>query len=249
MHIDFENKTVVVTGGTRGIGAATVEAFLESGARVYATGTDLQVLNELNDSAKSKTKPVEYLYLDFTLPDSVSECLGILSKLDRIDVLVNNAGVNKINPIDEIAEEDWDWINAVNLRGPFLITKMLAKKMKEQKSGRIVNISSIFGVVSKGKRAAYSTTKWGLIGLTKAIALDLAPDNILVNVVSPGFVDTELTRRVLGEEGIDELVGKIPQLRLANCKEIAKTVLFLASEHNTYITGQNIIVDGGFTSA
>jgi|ETNmetMinimDraft_20_1059909.scaffolds.fasta_scaffold26967_2 3-oxoacyl-[acyl-carrier protein] reductase len=249
MHIDLENKTVVVTGGTRGIGAATVEAFLESGARVYATGTDLQVLNELNESAKSKTKPVEYLYLDFTLPDSVSECLGILSKLDRIDVLVNNAGVNKINPIDEIAEEDWDWINAVNLRGPFLITKMLAKKMKEQKSGRIVNISSIFGVVSKEKRAAYSTTKWGLIGLTKAIALDLAPDNILVNVVSPGFVDTELTRRVLGEEGIDELVGKIPQLRLANCKEIAKTVLFLASEHNTYITGQNIIVDGGFTSA
>ena len=249
MHIDLENKTVVVTGGTRGIGAATVEAFLESGARVYATGTDLQVLNELNESAKSKTKPVEYLYLDFTLPDSVSECLGILSKLDRIDVLVNNAGVNKINHIDEIAEEDWDWINAVNLRGPFLITKMLAKKMKEQKSGRIVNISSIFGVVSKEKRAAYSTTKWGLIGLTKAIALDLAPDNILVNVVSPGFVDTELTRRVLGEEGIDELVGKIPQLRLANCKEIAKTVLFLASEHNTYITGQNIIVDGGFTSA
>jgi len=249
MHIDLENKTVVVTGGTRGIGAATVEAFLESGARVYATGTDLQVLNELNESAKSKTKPVEYLYLDFTLPDSVSECLGILSKLDRIDVLVNNAGVNKINPIDEIAEEDWDWINAVNLRGPFLITKMFAKKMKEQKSGRIVNISSIFGVVSKEKRAAYSTTKWGLIGLTKAIALDLAPDNILVNVVSPGFVDTELTKRVLGEEGIDELVGKIPQLRLANCKEIAKTVLFLASEHNTYITGQNIIVDGGFTSA
>ncbi len=249
MHIDLENKTVVVTGGTRGIGTATVEAFLESGARVYATGTDLQVLNELNESAKSKTKPVEYLYLDFTLPDSVSECLGILSKLDRIDVLVNNAGVNKINPIDEIAEEDWDWINAVNLRGPFLITKMFAKKMKEQKSGRIVNISSIFGVVSKEKRAAYSTTKWGLIGLTKAIALDLAPDNILVNVVSPGFVDTELTRRVLGEEGIDELVGKIPQLRLANCKEIAKTVLFLASEHNTYITGQNIIVDGGFTSA
>ena len=249
MHIDLENKTVVVTGGTRGIGAATVEAFLESGARVYATGTDLQVLNELNESAKSKTKPVEYLYLDFTLPDSVSECLGILSKLDRIDVLVNNAGVNKINPIDEIAEEDWDWINAVNLRGPFLITKMLAKKMKEQKSGRVVNISSIFGVVSKEKRATYSTTKWGLIGLTKAIALDLAPHNILVNVVSPGFVDTELTRRILGDKGIDELVGKIPQQRLANSEEISKTVLFLASEHNTYITGQNIIVDGGFTSA
>ena len=249
MHIDFENKTVVITGGTRGVGAAMVEAFLGSGAKVYATGTDPQVLKELNDSAKFKAKPVEYLYLDFILPDSVSDCLGILSKLDRIDVLVNNAGVNKINPIDEIAEEDWDWINAVNLRGPFLITKMLAKKMKEQKSGRVVNISSIFGVVSKEKRATYSTTKWGLIGLTKAIALDLAPHNILVNVVSPGFVDTELTRRILGDKGIDELVGKIPQQRLANSEEISKTVLFLASEHNTYITGQNIIVDGGFTSA
>jgi 3-oxoacyl-[acyl-carrier protein] reductase len=249
MHISFEDKTIVITGGTKGIGAAMVEVFLESGARVYATGTDLQVLKELNESAKSKTKPVEYLYLDFTLPDSVNDCLEILLKIDRIDVLVNNAGVNKINSIDEIADEDWDWINAVNLRGPFLITKMLAKKMKEQESGRVVNISSIFGVVSKEKRAAYSTTKWGLIGLTKAIALDLAPHNILVNVVSPGFVDTELTRRILGQKGIDELVETIPQQRLANSEEIAKTVFFLASEHNTYITGQNIIVDGGFTSA
>jgi 3-oxoacyl-[acyl-carrier protein] reductase len=249
MHITFDNKTVVVTGGTRGIGAAMVEAFLESGAKVYATGTDLQVLNKLNESEKLKSKPVEYLYLDFTSPDSVNDCLEILSKLDRIDVLVNNAGVNKIDTIDEILDEDWDWINTVNLRGPFVVTKALAKKMKEQKSGKVVNISSIFGVVSKEKRAAYSTTKCGLIGLTKAIALDLAPYNILVNAVSPGFVDTELTRRVLGDKGIDELVGKIPQLRLANCKEIAKTVLFLASEHNTYITGQNIIVDGGFTSA
>jgi len=249
MHIDFDNKTVVITGGTRGIGAATVEAFLESGAKVYATGTDLQVLNELNESEKLKSKPIEYLYLDFTSPDSVNDCLEILSKLDHIDVLVNNAGVNKIDTIDEIVDEDWDWINTVNLRGPFVVTKALAKKMKEQKSGKVVNISSIFGVVSKEKRAAYSTTKWGLVGLTKAMALDLAPYNILANAVSPGFVDTELTRRVLGDKGIDELVGKIPQLRLANCKEIAKTVLFLASEHNTYITGQNIIVDGGFTSA
>lgn len=249
MRINFEDKTIVVTGGTRGIGLAMVEAFLDTGAKVYATGTNREVLRELNESARLKSRMVEYLYLDFTSPDSVNDCLGILSKLDRIDVLVNNAGVNKIDTIDEIADEDWDWINTVNLKGPFLITRTLAKKMREQKSGRIVNISSIFGVVSKEKRAAYSTTKWGLIGFTKAVALDLAPHNILVNVVSPGFVDTELTRRILGEKGIEELVGKIPQRRLANCKEIAKTVLFLASEHNTYITGQNIIVDGGLTSA
>ncbi len=249
MNINFQDKSVVITGGTRGIGAAMVDVFLESGSKVYATGTNRKVLKELNESARSKSRMVEYLYLDFTSLDSVNNCLEILSKLDRIDVLVNNAGVNKLGSVDAISDEDWDWVNNINLRGPFLMTKALARKMKVQQSGKIINIASVFGVVSKTGRAAYSTTKWGLIGFTKAVALDLAPYNILVNAVSPGFVDTELTRRILGEKGIEELVEKIPQQRLANCEEIAKTVLFLASEHNTYITGQNIIVDGGFTSA
>ena len=249
MQINFQGKTVVVTGGTGGIGAALIEAFIETGATVYATGTDKGVLNKLNESARSKSIPIKYLHLDFSSPDSVDDCLKILLKLDSVDVLVNNAGVNKLDTIDEITDDDWDWINAVNLRGPFLVTRALASKMKSQKFGRIINISSIFGVVSKEKRAAYSTTKWGLIGFTKAVALDLAPYNILVNAVSPGFVDTELTREILGDEGIKELIRKIPQQRLADCKEIAKSVLFLASEHNTYIAGQNIIVDGGFTSA
>lgn len=249
MQIDFQGKTVVVTGGTRGIGAAMVETFLAAGAKVYTTGTDVGVLDKLNESARSKSMPIEYLHLDLSSPDSVDDCLKKLLKLDRVDVLVNNAGVNKINAIDEITDDDWDWINAVNLRGPFLVTSSLTQIMKKQWYGRIINISSIFGVVSKEKRAAYSTTKWGLLGLTKAVALDLAPYNILVNAVSPGFVDTELTRQILGDDGIEELITQIPQQRLADCEEIAKTVLFLASEHNSYITGQNIIVDGGFTSA
>ena len=247
MKIDFSNKTVIVTGGTRGIGSAIVELFQQCNAKIIATGTNNSELVKLN--SESKTKNIDYIHLDFDSSDSVQSLLEFLETLGRVDVLVNNAGVNKIDSIHDITDTDWNWINKINLRGPFLLTRAVAKIMKEQNYGRIINVASIFGVVSKEKRVAYSTTKWGLIGLTKAIALDLAPDNILVNVVSPGFVDTELTRRVLGEEGIDELVGKIPQLRLANCKEIAKTVLFLASEHNTYITGQNIIVDGGFTSA
>lgn len=249
MIIDFQEQTVVVTGGTRGIGAAMVKSFLEAGANVYATGTDPEVLSALNESAKAKAQTVSYFHLDFSSPDSVDACMEALSKLDRIDVLINNAGVNKISPIDLIAHEDWDWINTVNLRGPFVVTKRVAEKMKAQKSGRIVNIASIFGVVSKEKRAAYSTTKWGLIGFTKAVALDLAPYNILVNAVSPGFVDTELTMRILGNEGIEKLVEAIPQKRLAGAEEISKTVLFLSSDHNTYITGQNIVIDGGFTSA
>ncbi len=179
----------------------------------------------------------------------VKEFIHSVKKLDDIDVLINNAGVNKIESVTEISEDDWDWINAVNLRGPFLLTQAVSETMKEQNFGKIINISSVFGVISKEKRAAYSSTKWGLIGFTKAAALDLAPFNVQVNAVSPGFVDTDLTRRILGPENMKQLVETIPQGRLAQPEEIAKVVLFLCSEQNTYITGQNIVVDGGFTSA
>jgi len=247
MKIDFSNKTVIVTGGTRGIGAAIVELFQQCNAQIIATGTNTSELESLNQ--ESKGKKMDYIHLDFTSNESVQRFLGFIDKQDRVDVLINNAGVNKIETVDKIKQDDWDWINHVNLRGPFQLTKAVSGLMKKQGQGKIVNIASIFGVVSKSKRAAYSTTKWGLVGLTKATALDLASHNILVNAISPGFVDTELTRQILGEKEIDKLLDAIPQKRLAITKEIAKTVIFLASDHNTYITGQNIIVDGGFTSA
>ena len=247
MKIDFSNKTVIVTGGIRGIGTAIVELFQECNAQIIATGTNTSELESLNQ--ESKGKKTDYIHLDFTSNESIQKFLGHIVKRDKIDVLINNAGVNKIDSIKDIAEDDWDWINNVNLRGPFLLTRAVSKIMQNQGYGRMVNIASIFGVVSKAKRATYSTTKWGLVGFTKAVALDLAPHNILVNAVSPGFVDTELTRRILGEKEIEKLVDTIPQKRLADAGEIAKTVVFLTSHHNTYITGQNIIVDGGFSSA
>ena len=246
MKIDFSNKTVIVSGGTRGIGAALVKLFFNCNAQVIATGTDLEIIKKLNAESEDRIK---YFHLDFASNQSVKACISNIIKLDKIDVLINNAGVNRIDSIDKIEEDDWDWINHVNLRGPFLITKAVSGIMKKKGQGKIVNISSIFGVISKSKRAAYSTTKWGLIGFTKAVALDLAPYNILVNAVSPGFVDTQLTRSILGEKGIKEITETIPQQRLATVEEIAKTVVYLASDHNTYIAGQNIIVDGGFTSA
>jgi 3-oxoacyl-[acyl-carrier protein] reductase len=247
MKIDFSNKTVIVTGSTRGIGAAIVELFQQCNAQVIGTGTNNKELKRLNQV--SKERKTNYIHLDFTSNESVQGFLGFIDKQDRIDVLINNAGVNKIDSIQNVTEDDWDWINNVNLRGPFQLTKAVSGLMKKQGQGKIVNIASIFGVVSKSKRAAYSTTKWGLIGFTKAVALDLAPYNILVNVVSPGFVDTQLTRNILGEKGIKEITETIPQQRLATVEEIAKTVVYLTSDHNTYISGQNIIVDGGFTSA
>ena len=245
MKTEFLNKTVLVTGGTRGIGAAIVKRFYDLNAKVLTTGTDKQLLEKLNETSGSRIK---YLHLDFTSIKSIKGFLLRLVKQNQIDVLVNNAGVNKIDSIDNISEDDWDKINNVNLRGPFQITKAVAKIMKKNQQGRIVNISSIFGVVSKAMRASYSTTKWGLVGFTKAVAVDLAPHNILVNAVSPGFIDTELTRKILGNDGIKEVLESIPQQRLASAEEVAKLVIFLSSNQNSYITGQNIIIDGGFTS-
>mgnify|MGYP001287171071 FL=1 len=245
MKTEFLNKTVLVTGGTRGIGAAIVKQFYDLNANVLITGTDRKLLEKLNDSSGSRLK---YLYLDFTSTQSIKGFILKLEKYNQIDVLVNNAGVNKIDSIDNIIEEDWDNINNVNLKGPFQITKTVSKVMKKNQQGRIVNISSIFGVVSKAMRASYSTTKWGLVGFTKAVAVDLAPYNILVNAVSPGFIDTELTRKILGNNGIKEVVKSVPLKRLAAAEEVARLVVFLSGNQNSYITGQNIIIDGGFTS-
>tara|TARA_B100001250_G_scaffold404844_1_gene421399 strand:- start:55 stop:795 length:741 start_codon:yes stop_codon:yes gene_type:complete len=246
MKIDFSDKTVIVSGGTRGIGAALVKLFFDCNANVIATGTNLENIKRLDKQSEDRIK---YLHLDFTSHHSVKEFINNIVELEKIDVLINNAGVNKIDSIDKIEEDDWDWINHVNLRGAYILTKCISKVMKKKSKGKIVNISSIYGVVSKAKRAAYSTTKWGLIGFTKAVALDLSSYNILVNAVSPGFVNTQLTRSILGEKGMKAISETIPQKRLATVEEIAKTVVFLASDLNTYITGQNIIVDGGFTSA
>ena len=245
--MDFTDKTIIITGGTRGIGAAIASVFCDVGANVVVTGT--KKTEDVSPEVFTRMNKIQYQQLDYSSNESVIEFIHLVNKLDTVDVLINNAGVNKIETITEISVDDWDWINAVNLRGPFLLTQAVAEKMMEKKTGKIINIASIFGVVSKEKRVAYSSTKWGLIGFTKAVALDLAPFNVQVNAVSPGFVDTDLTRQILGHENMKQLIETIPQGRLANPDEIAKVVLFLCSDQNTYITGQNIIVDGGFTSA
>jgi len=247
LNLDFSNKTVIITGGTRGIGAAIMNNFCNAGANVVITGTK-KPEDVITDSPNHRHN-IQYHKLDFSDNKSVKEFINVINKLNKIDVLINNAGVNKVETITEISLDDWDWINAVNLRGPFILTQAVSKKMKDQNFGNIVNIASIFGIVSKQKRASYSSTKWGLIGFTKAVALDMAPFNVHVNAVSPGFVDTELTREILGPKSIKKLGKTIPQGRIAKPDEIANVVLFLCSDLNTYITGQNIVVDGGFTSA
>jgi 3-oxoacyl-[acyl-carrier protein] reductase len=240
-------ETIIVTGGTKGIGAAIVKLLKVQDVRIIATGTQKNQITKLNQGKKDNN--IEYIHLDFREVDSVNKMIERINNEDRIKALISNAGVNKIDYIYDIREEDWDYLMTVNLKGIFLLTKTVSKKMKKQKSGQILNISSIFGVVSKAKRASYSTTKFGLIGFTKGLALDLAPYNILVNALSPGFVLTELTKSILTEDEMSRLSKDVPLQRFAQPEEIAKCVAFLISDDNTYITGQNIIIDGGFVSA
>jgi len=238
--------TVVITGGTRGIGASIASELQKYDATVIATGTNKEEIERLNNS--NSNDRLEYLHLNFLEPESVNQALSYLNKLERVDSLVNNAGINRINPVWDVKEEDWDSLMAVNLKGVFLLTQEIAKHMKHQRMGRILNIASIFGVVSKEKRSTYSTTKFGLLGFTKGAALDLGPYNVLVNAMSPGFVMTELTKSILSESEMLDLAENVPLKRFAQPSEIAKSALFLISEENTYITGQNIVIDGGFVS-
>lgn len=238
---DFSGKVAIVTGGTRGIGRCIAELLLEGGAEVIYTGT--------NQSSEYELKGGRYEQLDFMSDQSTAEFIErVIMSSVGIDILVNNAGININESIDEISDEHWDTIVKINLTGPMKMIRAVARVMnKHGKSGRIVNISSIWGIISKSKRNAYSAAKTGLIGLTRASALDLAPHGILVNALCPGFVNTELTRRMLSKEEMSQLAAEVPLGRFAEVDDIARVALFLCSEYNTYITGQAIVVDGGFT--
>ena len=166
----------------------------------------------------------------------------------KIDILVNNAGINIVNDFHEVSDFEKNQILTLNLYVPISLCQAVLRNMISQEYGRIINISSIWGNVSRPKRVIYGVSKAGLNGLSKSIAVEYGNKNILANSVSPGFTQTELTKKTNTEKEIEEIADKIPLKRLASTNEIAKTVEFLASENNTYITGQNIIVDGGFTS-
>ena len=249
MKLDFTGQTVLVTGATKGIGAAIASAFEEVGASLILTGTHQEQIDDLNRrNAKQGKEHVRWLHANFSSAESTALFLETIEQISPVHVLINNAGTNRISSIDEVSTEDLDSLLSINLRAPLLLCKSISSAMKKMNYGRIVNIASIWSIISKPGRAAYSATKSGLAGMTKAVAIDLAPYDILVNTVSPGFTNTELTKTTLSAEEWERISRQVPVQRFAEPIEIAKTVLFLASNQNTYITAQNIVVDGGFTS-
>jgi len=236
--LEKKKLQAVVTGASRGIGYAIAQKLLSDGCEVTATGTSEN--GNCPDGA-------EYHPVDF-LNDSDVETFCQFLQSRNIDILINNAGINKIGEFSNISLQDFDDILRVNLRAPFQLCQAVIPNMRNNNWGRIVNITSIFGKVTKEYRAPYSSSKFGLHGMTAAMAAEVAEYGILANSVGPGFIDTDLTRNVLGEKGMDELKQRIPIKRLGQVDEIAAYVSWLASQENTYISGQNLMIDGGFTS-
>ena len=227
----------VVTGATRGIGYAIAERLLKDGLEVIITGTKKNGKHPAGSS---------YYQVDFLDEDSTNKFINFLKK-QQINILVNNAGINKISEFSSIDIEDFDRILRINLRAPFQICQAVIPYMEKIKWGRIVNLTSVFGNISKEYRAAYSSSKFGLDGMTVALAAEVSEKGILANSVGPGIIDTDMTRDVLGDSGIAKLKGQIPMKRLGQASEIASLVSWLVSNENTYMTGQNLMIDGGFT--
>jgi NAD(P)-dependent dehydrogenase (short-subunit alcohol dehydrogenase family) len=238
-NIKLSGKKAVVTGATRGIGSAIARQLNLLGAHVIGTGTTKSV--DITTQSFD-----EYLQADFTDLESIQKCAKNVQQIEP-DILINNAGINKINPFTEISLDEFRLIQQVNVTAPFALCQAAIPAMKIKHWGRIVNISSIWGKVSKEFRTSYSTSKFALDGMTLAIAAEYTENGILANCIAPGFTNTELTRKVLGEEQIEQIKNSIPIKRMANVDEIACFVAWLASPINTYITGQNIAIDGGFT--
>ncbi len=242
MQIDLSSRVALVTGSTRGIGRAIATTLRECGARVAVVGRDKQkaelVAEEIGGEARG-------FACDVTDTAAVSQLVSdVEGAFGSLDILINNAGLTRDNVVMRLRDEDWDAVLDANLRGAFAAIRAASRGMMKRRWGRIVNISSVVGLIGNKGQANYAASKAGLIGLTKSVAKELASRNILVNAIAPGFIETEMTA-AMTPEARNGLTGLIPLERLGSPADVSAAVAFLASEHAAYITGQVIVVDGG----
>tara|TARA_Y100000591_G_C21603518_1_gene579207 strand:- start:33 stop:770 length:738 start_codon:yes stop_codon:yes gene_type:complete len=240
--INLENKNIILTGATGGIGNSIVDTLLSLKANLLITGTNIKKLDEI----KSKYKNVISIPQDIS---AHSELEGFIDKCnkelgDKIDVLINNAGITKDNLTIRMNKDEWDKVLDINLTSTFLLTKFAIKKMLKKKSGKIINITSVVGHTGNIGQANYSASKGGLLSLSKSLSLEYAKKNITVNCIAPGFIDTAMTEKI-NEDYKNQLKSKIPLDRFGTPQDIANCTAFLCSELSNYITGETIHVNGG----
>lgn len=242
----FENKIVLVTGAGRGIGASIAKHFASEGAEVIVnySGNDEAAQKTVDEITATGGQAQKYK-CSVNDSESVKVMIDeIIKEFGRIDILVNNAGITKDGLMLRMTDEDFDRVIDVNLKGTFNCTKYVSKYMLKQKSGKIINISSVVGLSGNAGQVNYSASKAGIIGITKSAAKELSSRGITVNAVAPGYVDTDMTK-VLSDNIRNEILKNIPLQRMGNVEDISNCVAFLASEDASYITGQVISVDGG----
>lgn len=242
-------RVAVVTGASRGIGRCIAECLAWQGATVALVSRSVDLLREVVAVIRSNGGLAEAFVCDVRNEDEVEKvCRQIRERFGHVHVLVNNAGINIRRPITELSLREWKDVIDTNLTGPFLMCRGLVNIMGHDGYGRIVNISSILGIVGLSQRAAYAASKAGLIGLTRCLALELAPRGITVNAVCPGPVATEINRPILEDERLrNEFTARIPLGRWGKETEIASAVLFLCRPESGFITGATLVVDGGWT--
>ncbi len=248
MEMDFTDTTVLVTGGTRGIGRAIVEAFAEAGARVaftYRSSTDAAAsLVEMLEERGTEVLSLQGDVADFETAQSHVD--SVVDRWETLDVLVNNAGITRDGLMLRLKEEDWDAVLDTNLKGVFNFSKAAYRPLMRQRGGAIINISSVVGTSGNAGQTNYAASKAGIIGFSKSLAKELGSRNVTVNVVAPGYVQTDMTDE-LDEGRKKTLLDAVPLDRLAEPKEIADSVLFLASPAADYITGHVLHVNGGLS--
>ena len=240
-----KNKIAVITGAAQGIGKSIALSLAGNGADVIVSDINESALKETAEKIESMGRRSMALNANVTNPKEIKEGLKLcLDKFNRIDILVNNAGITRDSLIVRMKQSDWEQVLSTNLTGGFNWTKAVVKCMIKQKGGCIVNITSIIGLIGNTGQANYSASKAGILGLTKSSARELAPWNIRVNAVAPGFIATQMTEK-LPDKIKEQMLSSIPLKKLGEPDEVAKAVLFLVSDMSSYITGQVLNVDGG----
>jgi 3-oxoacyl-[acyl-carrier protein] reductase len=242
---DLENKNIIVTGASGGIGNSIVEKLNECGANVLASGTRVEKLEEL----KNKFNKIKILKFDISQSDKIEEFIdNAANELGGLDCIVNNAGITQDNLAIRMSIDEWKKVIDINLTSTFLMSKFAIKKMLKNKKGKIINITSVVGHTGNLGQANYTASKAGLVAMSKSLAIEYAKKNINVNCVSPGFIKTAMTDKI-DEKFKEVIVSKIPSARLGEPEDIANAVLFLASENSNYINGETLHVNGGMYMA